>query len=338
MAVTIDDIAKEAGVSSATISRVINNSENVKDETRRRILKIIEERNYVPSAIARSLSKNESSTIGIIVPDVTNPYFGEIIKGVSKTAVDNDLNIVLFDTDNDIKKELKALSIAKEQRLKGIIMTPGFAEKEWTSDFIKAFKGLNIPIVLVSSDLKYIKLNGVFVDDIKGGMDATNLLIREGHKKIGIITGFLSSGATIDRVEGYKKALIENGIEIREDYILNGEYNLEKTYEITKNILEMQDPPTALITCSNRMTLGVMKALVEKKKIIPNDIALIGFNRLEVLDIVGLDLTYVEDYPIELGKQAVEMLIDVLNSNNTKKSIRVKVAPELIIKGSEKRV
>ncbi|MDZ5034705.1 LacI family DNA-binding transcriptional regulator, partial [Clostridium perfringens] len=144
MAVTIDDIAKKAGVSSATISRVLNNSSYVKDETKEKVLKVIEEMNYVPSAIARSLSRRETSTIGIIVPDITNPYFGEIIKGISKIAEEVGLNIILFNTNNDIKSELKALDEVKKHRLKGVIMTPGFGDTKFEDIFIDIIKSTSM--------------------------------------------------------------------------------------------------------------------------------------------------------------------------------------------------
>ena len=159
MAVTIDDIAKQAGVSSATISRVLNNSSYVKDETKEKVLKVIEEMNYVPSAIARSLSKRETNTIGIIVPDITNSYFGEIIKGISKVAEEVGLNIILFNTNNDVKSEIKALDEVKKHRLKGVIMTPGFGDTEFQDIFTDMINSINIPIVLVSADLNYIDLN-----------------------------------------------------------------------------------------------------------------------------------------------------------------------------------
>ena len=315
MAVTIDDIAKQAGVSSATISRVLNNSSYVKDETKEKVLKVIEEMNYVPSAIARSLSKRETNTIGIIVPDITNSYFGEIIKGISKVAEEVGLNIILFNTNNDVKSEIKALDEVKKHRLKGVIMTPGFGDTEFQDIFTDMINSINIPIVLVSADLNYIDLNGVFVDDIKGGYDATNLLINKGHNKIGIITGIISSSSAVNRLNGYKKALIENNISIMDHYIKEGKFNLDKAYEITKEFLDMTNPPTAIISCSNRMTLGVIKALFERKKKIPKDIALVGFNKIDLIDIVGINLTYIEDSPIELGQSSIRLLLEIFEYN-----------------------
>ena len=250
MAVTISDIAKKAGVSSATVSRVLNDSGYVKQSTREKIEAAIKEMNFTPSAIARSLSKNETNTIGVIVPDITNSYFGEVIKGISEVAEANNLNIILFNTDNYLEKEVRALNVLKEQRIKGIIMTPGFGEEN-NKEYIETINNLNIPIVLVSADLKFKELSGIFVDNVLGGFNATNLLISEGHTKIGIMTGILSSEPAAERVVGYKKALKEANIEINDKYILDGQFSMEKAYELTKKLLDSKDKPTALITSSN---------------------------------------------------------------------------------------
>jgi len=337
MAVTISDIAKEAKVSAATVSRVLNSSGYVKEETKQRILAVIKEKNYAPSAIARSLSKSETNTIGVIVPDITNAYFGEIIKGISDIAEKNNLNIILFNTDNYLDKEVRALKLLKEQRIKGIIMTPGFGEEKLNETYIKTINSLNIPIILVSADIKFTKLNGVFVDNIKGGFDATNLLIKEGHTKIGIMTGLLSSEPATDRLIGYKKALKENNIPFNNKYIFYGDFKLDKAYKLTKNLLEEKDQPTALVVCSNMMTMGVIKALKEQNKDIPKDLAIIGFDKIDFLDIVGLNITYMEDCPIKLGMTSMDMLCDILSNTKNNAVRRLIVAPQIITRGSEKK-
>lgn len=339
MTVTISDIAKKAKVSPATVSRVLNNSGYVKEDTKKRIQDAIREMNYTPSAIARSLSKSETNTIGVIVPDITNSYFGEIIKGISEIAEKNNLNIILFNTDNYLEKEIRALNVLKEQRIKGIIMTPGFGEEKLNDNYIKTISNLNIPIVLVSADIKFTNLNGVFVDNIKGGFEATQLLIKEGHTKVGIITGLLSAEPSSDRLIGYKKALEMNNIAINDKYIFNGEFRLDKAYELTKTILEERDSPTALVVCSNMMTIGVIKAVNEKNKTIPNDLAIVGFNKIDFFDMVGLNITYLEDCPIELGRSAMKMLCEiVINSNYKNNEIkRLIIAPKIVVRGSEKK-
>lgn len=338
MSVTISDIAKRAKVSPATVSRVLNDSGYVKEETRHRILEAIKEMNYTPSAIARSLSKSENNTIGIIVPDVTNTYFGEIIKGVSEIAEKENLNIILFNTDNYLEKEIRAINLLKEQRIKGIIMTPGFGEEKFNETYVKTITTLNVPIILVSADIKFVKLNGVFVDSIKGGYDATSLLIKEGHTKIGIMAGLFGSEPVMDRIEGYKRALEEHNIPYDEKYIYHGDFRLDKSYEVTKKILKQKGAPTALVVCSNMMTMGVIKAIKEENKDIPKDLAIVGFNKIDLLDIVGINITYMEDCPVELGRASMEMLCNIIKDPGNKEVKRLTIAPQMIIQGSEKKI
>lgn len=340
MPVTISDIAKRAKVSAATVSRVLNNSGYVKEDTKVRILAAIKEMNYTPSAIARSLSKSETNTIGVIVPDITNTYFGEIIKGISDIAEKNNLNMILFNTDNCLDREIRALKLLKEQRIKGIIMTPGFGEEKCNDIYIKTIENLNIPIILASADVKFMKLNGVFVNNVKGGFDATNLLIKEGHVKIGIMTGLLSSEPQIDRFLGYQKAIKNSNISFDNRYVYQGDFKLDKAYELTKKLLNEKEPPTALVICSNMMTMGVIKALKEKNKEIPRDLAIVGFDKIDFLDIVGLNITYMEDCPIELGRASMEMLCEVIDSRNNNDSglRRLIISPQIVARGSEKKL
>ena len=292
--------------------------------------------NFTPSAIARSLSKNETNTIGVIVPDITNSYFGEVIKGISEVAEANNLNIILFNTDNYLEKEVRALNVLKEQRIKGIIMTPGFGEEN-NKEYIETINNLNIPIVLVSADLKFKELSGIFVDNVLGGFNATNLLISEGHTKIGIMTGILSSEPAAERVVGYKKALKEANIEINDKYILDGQFSMEKAYELTKKLLDSKDKPTALITSSNRMTMGAIKALKENNKNIPEDLAIVAFDKVDLLDVLGIRITYIDECPMELGRNSMNLLCDIFNDSDKNFKRRVIIVPKLIIKGSEKK-
>lgn len=335
MSVTISDIAKKAEVSQSTVSRVLNNSGYVKEETKKRVESIIKELNYTPSAIARSLSKSETNTIGVIVPDITNSYFGEFIKGISNVADENNLNIIFYNTENSFEKERRALNLLKEQRIKGVIMTPGFG----ADDFHNTYKGivdtLNCPLILACADVDSTEFNGVFVDNVKGAYESTKLLIERGHKKIGILLGPLSSEPMSQRLLGYKKALLENRFKVNKDYILKSDFTLEGAYKITKNMFENEDYPSALIVSTNRMTLGVIKAIEEYKKKIPNDLAIIASDKNEVLDMFGLSLTYIEECPSLLGKKAMEMLCEILKSN-TKEKLRTVIAPRIIVRGSER--
>lgn len=336
MAVTINDIAKEAGVSLATVSRVLNNSGYVKDETRNRILEVIERLNYTPSAIARSLSKSETSTVGVIVPDITNPFFGEIIKGISELAEVNNLNIILCDSNDSLEKELKSIKTLKEHRIRGLIISPTSVENDENSEYLKTLNSLGIPVVLVDGNLKYSSFSGVFVDNIKGSYDAVEALINNGHKNIAIITGRMNSKPAKDRLLGYKKALMMNNIEFNELNVHYGDYSQKSGYEFTKKILSQTNRPTAIFACNNMMTLGALEAIFEAGLKIPDDISIISFDRIDVLNIIGLNISHVNGPTRELGRIGMTLLLENLQTPQNHKLRNITLTPELILKGSEK--
>ena len=186
---TIRDIAKIVGVSSATVSRVINESGYVKEETKNRILQVIEENNYVPSAVARSLSTSDTSSIGVMVPDITNEFFSSMIGGIAELADQNGLSILFFDSRESQEREHHFLMEAQSRRLGGLIITP---VSEWdgeTCQNLMQLEDAGIPVVLVDRDIRDFKLDGVFVDNFQSAYEGVEALILAGHKDIAIITG-----------------------------------------------------------------------------------------------------------------------------------------------------
>jgi len=341
MKLTIKEIAKLSGVSQATVSRVLNNSASVKEETKRRIEKIIEEYHYTPNAVARSLSKNETNNIGVIIPDISNPFFCEVIKGVSSVANENGLNIILCDTHENQQKEIHFLNSLKNEKLKGIIITPVSDTYQFDSDYSNLLEGMNVPIILVDRDVKYSNFDGVFIDNIKGAFEATSALIQEGHRNIAVIAGPTTSKPGRDRLIGYKKEYMMNNIPINEELIFYGDFGLESGYNNAKKILNSKHKPTAIFSCNNLMTIGVLKALTELHLQIPDDIALIGFDDIEILDTLGFKISSISRPTFEMGEIAMEMLINQLKNRNKAKDNtvnRVTLIPQLILRGSEKLI
>jgi len=335
MSVTIKDIAQKARVSHATISRVLNNSGYVKDETREKVNKVIKDMNYTPSAIARSLSRSKTNTIGVIVPDINNLFFGEIIKGITEIADAHNLNIILCDTDENKDKELKAISVLKEQRIQGLIITPTWFKEEGNKENLNALKKLGIPIILIDGHVEYLDFSGVFINHIKGAYDGTATLIKSGHTKIAIITGDMNSRPAKERLLGYRKALEANNIPINNDYIFYGDYKHETAYVITKKILKMDNRPTAIFVTSNTMILGCIKAFYEDKLDIPKDMAIIGFDKVDMLNIIGMNISFINGPSIELGRIGMKMLLENLNSDQNTEIKRQIILPEIVLKGSE---
>ncbi|AEB75347.1 LacI family transcriptional regulator [Clostridium botulinum C/D] len=338
VAVTISDIAKTAKVSQATVSRVLNDSGYVKDETREKVLKVMKDLNYSPSAIARSLTTKKTNIIGVIVPDIKNPFFGDAIKGISKMADQHNFNIILCDADENIEKEIKAIKLLKEQRIEGIIITPTSVENEFNSKYLAAIENLGIPVILLEGHVKYSNFSGVFIDNVDGAFKGTEALIKNGHTKIAIITGRMNSQSAKDRLVGYKKALAINNIPLKEDYIFYGDYTTESGYELTCKMLSMKDKPTAVFVSSNMMTIGCIKKIFEQKLSIPRDIAVMGYDDLDMLNLFGVNISYVSVPTIELGKKSMKMLLEELNqeSRQTREIKRVILDADVVLKGSEK--
>ena len=291
--------------------------------------------------MARGLSKNESNTIEVIVPDISNRSFCEVIKGISSVADNQGLKIILCDTDENPKKEVQFLETLKQQRPKGIIITPISDSNEFNSQYLNLLEGIGIPIVLVDRDVKYSNFDGVFIDNIKGAFDATSALINEGHKDIAIIAGPKTSKPGRDRLRGYIKAFDMNNIPLNDNLIYYGDFRLESGYEITKKIFINKERPTAIFSCNNLMTLGVLKALRELNLITPRDISLIGFDEIELLDILGFKISYISRQTYEMGKIAMKILLEQIDNKNDRKEKVVKkitLIPKLTLNGSEKLI
>jgi LacI family transcriptional regulator len=340
MAATIREVAKVAGVSNATVSRVINNSSRVTYKTREHVLNVIKQMGYAPNEIARSLSKNETKTIGVVVPDINNPFYGEVIKGVSLLADQNNLNILLCDTNWDTDKEMNSLQMLKDHRIRGIIIGPASDSNEFNGEYLFTLENLGIPIVLVGGDIKYSNFDGVFLDNVQGSCDGVSTLIQNGHGKIAIISGPENSMPGRDRLGGYLKAMKINGIEVNENYIYHGNFKLDSGYDITRRILEMEDRPTAIFTCNNMMTLGCIKALSERNLKIPEDMALFGFDEIEMLDIFNMQISVVARPTFEMGRIAMEMLLERFNQKGDHRTAtkRITLNTEIKCKGSEKLI
>lgn len=335
MEITIKDIAKHAGVSPATVSRVMNNTANVSETTKKNVLEAIEKYNYSPNIFAKSLSRNESNTIGVVVPDITNPFFGEVIKGIVELVDKNNLIMILCDTGEDPKKEEKHLINLKSQRLKGLIITPTSDSNEFNSHYLNLLEDMGIPIILVDRDVKNSNFDGVFIDNVRGSFDATMKLIENGHRKIALISGPEDSKPGRDRKKGYIKALQMSNIALDENIILKGDFKLKSGYRNTKEILNMKDRPSAIFCSNNMMTLGCIKALNEYNILVPKDISLIGFDDIEILNILDINITTVKRPTVEMGKIAMELLIERLVNKDKDHLRRVVLQAELISRGSE---
>jgi len=308
--ITIKDIAKEAGVSKATVSRVLNKPHIVEPETKTRVENVIKKRHYSPSATARNLSRRTSDTIGFVVPEVDNPFFGDILRAVANAIEDFQLTLICCNTDDSMEKDLKALVMLKEQRVRGLLYTPAvdYCSKEEREHLTKILSEMETPVVIMDRHVDIGDFDGVYFDDYQGMFNATKELINQGHTKIAIINATLERVLARTRRDGYIDALKASNIQPEERYNFEGDYGMTKAYELSKKLFDMEDRPTAVITCNNRTTLGFIKALRERKEKVPEDIVYVGLDRIEELDVMGYKMNYIERDGKIMGQKAYELL------------------------------
>lgn len=334
------DISIRAGVSVATVSRVMNQSGYVKEETRDLVLKTFNELANEDKLFIQSIANKKSNIIGVIIPDISNPFFGEVIKGIAKIADKHSVSLLVCNTEEQIEKELRYLDLFKTNEIMGLIITPKTDQGGYNAKYLYQLEGLGVPIVLLDRGINLSHFNSVFVNNTTGSFNAINALINEGHKDIAIISGPMSSKPGRERFYGYENALRNNNIEMNKDYVFYGDFKLNSGYEITKRILQLKNRPTAIFAANNMMAQGCIKALIENGLSIPKDIAFISFDDVEMFEIMNLNISTVSRPTDLMGEVAAEMLFDLIK-NSKVENISVKevlLETKLVLRGSEKLI
>ena len=332
----IKEIAYLAGVSVATVSRVINNSDSVKPATRERVQKVMQENNYIPSATARDLSFQRSEVVAVVVPDLKNPFFYGLIEGITRVAEKNHYQVLIFNTNEDADKEYQVLPAIRERNVAGILITAAGVRDKRTGALLAEYQQSGTPVVLVD---RFIEggdgLDTVMADNESGSYEAICELIRQGHERIAIIAGEKTLSPVYERELGYRRALSENGIKIREMYIAYGNQMADKSYSCMKKLMSLSKPPTAVFCGNNLMSLGALRYLIENGMAAGEDVAIIGFDDIDVLNHVGIPLSVVDRSEKEMGRKAMEILLRHLKKMDTT-STHISVPTRLILRGSEK--
>ena len=334
------DIAIKAGVSVATVSRVINQSGYVKKETKDHVMKAYASLAKKDSVFGKSSMLEDTNIIGVVIPDISNPFFGEVIKGISKIADQHNASLLVCNTEEKIDKELRYLEMFKTNKVKGVIITPKTDQEEYNSKFLYQLEDLGVPIVLLDRGINLSHFNSVFVNNVSGAFSAVSALINEGHEDIAIISGPMSSIPGRERFFGYENALRSNSINVNEDLVFFGDFSLESGYEITKKILNLKKRPSAIFAANNMMATGSFKAIMEAGLSIPKDISFICFDDVEMFEIMNMNISTVSRPTDTMGEVAGEMLFELIDSNQTKQTQikEIVLKTELILRGSEKLI
>jgi len=329
MNTTIKDVAKLAGVHPSTVSRVINNDSRISEKTKNKVIYVINKLGYTPNAIARGLKTKRTNTIGMLIPDITNPFFANLARGVEDAASENGFNVILCNSDEKLEKERTYLEILKEKRVDGLILSSVHIKDK----SIFRLEKIKYPYILVSRDIAGLDKNCIIVNDIAGGTMATEHLIKLGYRRIAHITGPLKVKSAINRLEGYGIALKKNHIEYKEELVEEGDFRIAGGYKAMKKLLELSELPTAIFAANDLVAIGAMQAIQKKNYHIPKDFCIIGFDDIKLASFVYPALSTIRQPMLEMGVLAVKTLLRIIKGGefNQKKVI---LKPELIVRES----
>jgi len=326
---SIYDVARESRVSVFTVSAVVNNKSHVRKKLRERVEAAIQKLNYRPNLLARSLAKQRTHTIGMIVPDIANPFFPMVVRGAEDAAQKRGYNLLLCNSDDTQVKEENALELLLSKRVDGILLTK--AASDITPSLLEMIQKMNIPIVLVMRTFPRISKDAIITDDYQGAYDAVCHLARAGRKRIALIGGPMKVSNGKARYEGFRDALKANGLAYDPKLTLEGDYRMESGYRAGHLLLSHR--PDGLYVANYLMTVGVLKAAEEMGLRCPEDFGLVSFDDYPWLGIFRPRLTTVELPKYQLGSEAAELLLERIAGKNGPAVLR-KLAPELRVRES----
>lgn len=311
---TINDIAKRAGVSKSTASRVMNNVGNVREDLRKRVLEVIANEQYQPSAIAQGLSRQNSMVIGVLIPTVSDSFFGQILQGIISTTLENGYTILLCTHDNEPEKERAALRVLHSQRIRGLLITPcaGYIKNDDQSYFHSEVKKLDVPTVFIDRAVTKSIWDGVYYDNYNGAYMAIETLKKKSFSNIGYMVSDLALHIGQERLRGMEQAISDFGITLDERFCFKDDSAayLNTSYELAKKWLQSGALPQAMFFSNNALAKGFMKAMFEAKLRVGDDIFLIGFDYVDILEMMNLKYIYLDRDAVNMGKIATTMLLD----------------------------
>src|SRR4051794_22381466 len=333
---TIVEVAKHADVSIATVSNVIRGTRRVSPELTERVQLAIRELNYSPNEIARSLKVRQTRMLVMVLPDITNPFFPEIIRGAEDTAFERGYFLMTANTDEQIGRERRIIAALRSYRVDGVLLASASGTD---TAHLQSTIEAGVALVCLDRTVPGVKTDAVLLDNVRGARECVRHMIQKGHRRIAIITGPLDVQTGRERLSGYEEALREAGIPAERSSILEGDFRHDSGYRLAKQIIDRpaseQSPrPTAIFVCNGVMTLGVLKAFEESGVRCPQDMALATFDDLAVDSPFHPHLTTVVQPSYEMGAGAAGILIDRIEGRNREEPTTVRVAPTLIVRES----
>jgi len=310
MTVTIYDVAREANVSMATVSRVVNGNPNVKPVTRKKVLNTIQELGYRPNAVARGLASKKTTTVGAIIPDISSIFFAELARGIEDIATMYKYNIILSNSDQNKDKELQLINAMLEKQVDGILFMGG----DITSEHVDQFQSSSVPVVLAATYDETNSIPSVNIDYEAAACEATSFLLDKGNEKMAFISGVDDTLINKEKYNGYVRAFKEKSLSLNEDYILTGDYSYDSGVEAVNQLLAMDDLPTAVFVASDEMALGVIHGAQDKGYKVPDDIEVFGFDNTRLATMVRPTLSTIVQPMYDIGAVAMRLLTKYMNN------------------------
>jgi LacI family fructose operon transcriptional repressor len=324
---SIKDVAEAAGVSTATVSRVLSDHPHVRAEVRTRVLAVVEKLGYRPNLVARSLRSQQSTTLGLIVSDIRNPFFTAISRAVENTAYEHGFSVLLCNTDEDPEKEVLYLDLMRAQQVAGVIFSP-------TRDAITHFADLklDVPTVLLDRSLRNGEVDAVQLDNVSAAYDLTMHLLEQGYRRIGALFGAVSTTGR-ERQQGYELALCEHGLVPPADGVRYVQPQIDAGREAALELLALSEPPDAIFTSNSLLTAGALQAIQASNLAIPDGVALVGFDETTWASLVQPAITLIAQPTDEIGKTATELLLQRI-ADPSRATRKVILQGELRVRGS----
>ncbi len=323
------DIAEIVGVSESTVSRAINDKAGVGEETKQEILTVAKKYNFRPNQLARNLAKQSTNMLGMILPDISSLFYSEVARGIQDVARKNDYQLILCNTDNDSQEEKDYIEWMQNNKTAGII----FLGKGLDNDQIIKLGLSDYPLVLADRLIEELMVPSVIIDNNTGAYDATKHLINKGYKRIALINGPQEEIRSQSRLQGYKRALADFGIEFKHEFVLNKELTRKSGYQSFLELIELKEPPTAFFAANDLLAVGLVEAIKTGGYLIPQDIAVVGFEDTIVTSIINPSLTTVAQPMYQLGVKSAQKLLSLISEQEVKEQIEI-LETELIIRDS----
>lgn len=309
---TIRDVAEDAGVSIATVSHVVNGTRPVSEKLTRRVRASMAKLDYHPDRVARSLRTQRTHSIGLIISDISNPFFSVLVRGAEDAAAEREYSVIISNTDENLEKERLYVNVLRQRRIDGMLIAPtGQVDED-----LQFLTRSGIPFVFVDRGIEGVNASAVLSDNVPGAYAATQHLLEAGHRRIGIILGLEGVPTSEERYAGYRKALQDAGIEEEPELVVRGDFRIQGGIRACNEILDLPEPPTAIFSLNNLTAIGVLCAIRERKLRYPEDVSVISFDSPWWMDqVLSPALTYVRQDAYGIGQEAMRRLIEQIEAS-----------------------